>query len=59
MVNENVALVLELVDFNPLSANEPKFADSIIYSDFLQKAIAAEPSIAPGNEFSATTSTES
>jgi hypothetical protein len=29
LLNENVALILELVDFNLLSADNPKFADSI------------------------------
>ncbi len=29
LLNENVALILKLVDFNLLSADDPKFADSI------------------------------
>jgi hypothetical protein len=29
LLNENVALILELVDFNLLSADDPKFTDSI------------------------------
>jgi hypothetical protein len=29
LLNENVTLILELVNFNPLSADDPKFADSI------------------------------
>ena len=38
LLNKNVALVLELVDFNALSANKPKFAALIIYPAFVQNA---------------------
>ena len=38
LLSENVALVLELVDFKALSANEPQFAALILYLAFVQNA---------------------